>query len=78
MVIPYIVLNRLSMDLTLCTSKRRVAKVMGVTYDCLRKRGFRWAGIECYGDFVLWSGLELERQRKGFGVVDVVGLPGVG
>lgn len=67
--VPYILVNRVSHQVYLRTSKRGVAKVMGVTYDCLRKRGFKWADRDDYGDWVIWSGIEVLRQRKGFGLI---------
>ena len=67
MEVPYVVVNRINCSVVLCTSKKAVAKVLGLTYDGLRKRGFGKQGMHVYKDWVVWLGVEIERQKKGFG-----------
>ena len=66
MEVPYVVVRKDSFEVFLCTSKKAVAKRLGVTYQTLRRR-FGWSYRDEYGDWVVWSGLEVERQKKGFG-----------
>lgn len=60
------IVNKSSSEVFLCTSKKAVAKRLGVSYETLRRR-FVWSYRDEYGGWVVWSGLEVERQKKGFG-----------